>query len=176
MEELDKIFEAFIAFLIVVMLILPVFAYLNNVLTKQACQPYIQQIQQKEAQIKALNKQIEVLNEKLANLSAEYERLRTENITKADIEEIKQQINITQLQINYLDQQFQIVNENFIRAYNVYYKTYVVSIIFNIVLVGYITLDFISATLFNTSIQLIFARKVRAILGKLYKRRINENN
>ncbi len=49
MEELDKIFEAFIAFLIVVMLIIPVFAYFNDILTGQACQPYIQQIQTKRS-------------------------------------------------------------------------------------------------------------------------------
>ncbi|ADT84567.1 FlxA-like family protein [Thermococcus barophilus] len=141
----------------------------TSILEEGACQPYIQQIQQKEAQIKALNKQIEVLNEKLANLSAEYERLRTENITKADIEEIKQQINITQLQINYLDQQLQIVNENFIHAYNVYYKTYVFSIALNIALAGYITLDLISATLFNTSIQVLIAKKIKVILKRLHK-------
>ena len=168
MSDLDEFFRLLLFLPVLVIFVGIIFAIVD-ILNQQACQPYIQQIQQKEAQIKALNKQIEVLNEKLANLSAEYERLRTENITKADIEEIKQQLNITQLQINYLDQQFQIVNENFIRTYNVYYKTYVLSIALNIALAGYITLDLISATLFNTSIQVLVAKKIKVILKRLHK-------
>ncbi len=176
MDAPDDVFKAIIAILILVTLFLPVMAYLSNVLTGQACQPYIQQIQQKDAQIKALNEQIAFLNEKLANLSAEYERLRNENITKADIEDIKQQINVTQLQVKFLEQQFQIVNQNFVHAYNTYYRTYVLSIFINVFLVGYLALDFISATLFDTSIQVIIAKRVKLILGRLHKKRFRKNN
>lgn len=171
MEDLGDLFQIFIALLILVAIFLPIMAYVSNILTGQACQPYIQQIQQKDAQIKALNEQITLLNEKLANLSAEYERLRTENITKADIEDIKAQINNTQFQINYLNQQLQIVNENFVHAYNTYYHMYVFSIALNLALVGYLTFDLVSATLFDVSIQVIVAKKIKLIVNRLHGKR-----
>jgi uncharacterized membrane protein YhiD involved in acid resistance len=92
-DPLKLIIGAVVSILIIVALI-PVFISLSNMFTKQQCEPYINQISQKDAEITSLRDQLNQTNDNLQICRNEYNRLITENITKKDIEEIKQISNI----------------------------------------------------------------------------------
>ena len=142
------------------------FVALLPVLFQMANLPYNQQLQQKEAEIKALKQEISLLNQQLEAYKKKYEQLRNETITKEDIEEIKQYFNTTQTQINLLNQKFDIVNNNFVTAYNTYFFTFTLSIFFNFVLAAYIALDLINLAFFNASLSMRIVNRLKVVLRR----------
>ncbi|WP_423792056.1 hypothetical protein ACPB8Q_04855 [Methanocaldococcus indicus] len=159
---MEKMIELLIVAIIILPIIIILLSSLSQILISTKSQPYIQQIEQKDAEISALKQQISQLQQQLQEYKQKYEKLRRENITKADIEEIKQYCNITQNQINLLNQKFDIVNNNFITAYNTYLFYFKISFILNIALTFYLLADLISAIIFDISINMIIINKLKS--------------
>jgi len=160
--ELGKLLGLFFSFIIALLLL----TYLTSFLSQQQCQPYIQQIQQKEAEIENLKQQIAQLNQQLKEYQEKYEQLKNETITKEDIQLLKHYINSTQMQVNLLSQKLEVTNSNFITAYNTYFYIFKFSVIFNFVLMTYIALDLINLALFNTSLNMMIVNKLRIIFKR----------
>ncbi len=124
-------------------------------------QPYKQQLEQKDKEIASLKKQIAQLQGEIEKWEQKYSQLKNETISREDIEMLKHYINFTQNKVNLLSQKLEIVNKNFITAYNTYYTIFSVSLVLNIAFVGYIAIDFISATLFEASITMRIVNKIK---------------
>ena len=165
MNDLSDVIGFIIALLFLIVFIPVIFLLVAN-LTEYQCQPYIQQIQQKDTEINALKQQIAQLNQQLEEYKQRYAQLKNETITKEDIEEIKHYFNTTQTQINLLNQKFDIVNNNFITAYNTYFYVFKFSVILNIVLAAYIALDLINLALFNTSLNMRIINRLRIVFKR----------
>jgi len=152
-DDFMKIGEGIFGAIITIIIILFISNALLTTLTEQKCQPYINQIQQKDAEIRSLNEQLNQTKTNLQQCKDEYNRLITENITKKDIEEIKQDFNLTQTQINLLNQKFDIVNNNFVTVYNQLFLYFSIAIIVNVFLIIFIIGDLISVAVFNLDIK-----------------------
>ena len=172
MDDLESIIGAFLT-LIIILMLLPVLLSIVNVTSEsqreQIIKPYVQTIQQKDAEIAALKQQINQLNKALEEANKKYEKLVKENITKKDIEEIKTYYNITQTQINLLNQKFDIVNQNFITVYNQLFYLFSVSVAINLFLVLFIVGDLISVTFFKVDIKKRFVEWIASKVRKLRK-------
>ena len=121
----------------------------SGMLTEQKCAPYISTIDQQKITITGLNNTITELDTNLNQCKNEYNRLITENITKKDIEDIKNEMDLTQTEINVLNQKFESINNNFINNYNTLYFYYNVSIVINIFLIVFLIGDLISVAIFK---------------------------
>jgi septal ring factor EnvC (AmiA/AmiB activator) len=157
-----------LAVIISVIVVILIIVVLLQMLTEQQCKPYISQIQQKDAEITSLKKQLNQTETNLQQCRYEYNRLITENITKKDIEDIKQDFNLTRTQIKLLNQKFDVVNNNFVTVYHQLFFYFSISIILNIFLVIFIIGDVISATIFNLDIK---KNAIEWILNK-FKRKV----
>jgi len=101
-DPLNQIINAGISSILLIIALISVSISLSNMLTEQKCQPYINQIQQKDAEIRSLNEQLNQTKTNLQQCKDEYNRLITENITKKDIEEIKENIKDINSKLEYL--------------------------------------------------------------------------
>lgn len=152
-DGLDKILKILVVIIFIVGVFIPLLSSISNTLNEQQAQPYIQTIQQKEAEISSLKNQLAQTNTSLGQLNNTYEKLIRENITKNDFQEMKYSLNNTQAQINLLNQKFEIVNSNFVSVYNQTFLYFSLSIVINIFFVLFILGDIISVSVFEIDIK-----------------------
>ncbi len=139
--------------LMFILAMIPVFTSLSKIATDSQCAPYITQVGQKDSEISGLKQQNSQLDQNVQQCRAEYTRLITENVTKKDIEDLKQEINISRYDVAILNQKFDTVNNNYVAIYNKLYFNYQVVFIVNIFLIFIIIGDLISASVFNFDIK-----------------------
>ncbi|MEM3556077.1 MAG: hypothetical protein QXF56_05140 [Candidatus Micrarchaeia archaeon] len=126
---------------------------LSNLSCEQQIKPYLLAIQQKDAEIADLENRLNQAETKLQNLSLDYDRLIKENITKKDVEDIKNSFNITQMEINYINQKIDLVNNKFISVYNQLILFFNISLFLNIFLTLAIFGDFLAVNIFKFDIK-----------------------
>jgi septal ring factor EnvC (AmiA/AmiB activator) len=131
MDDISKVFGAIIS-LVLVVSFLSVMGNMFTAMGEQKCQPYKDEIIQKDTEITGLNAQNEELRKQLRQCQESYEKLVEENITKKDIEEIKGYYNITQYQISNLNQRIEQQNTNYVNFYNVLLNNYRLSLTINL--------------------------------------------
>jgi|GEM_PF-1969478 len=168
-DDLGKIISAIIGLIILIIFIPILFNLISissDTLREQQAQPYIQTIQQKEAEISSLKNQLAQTNTSLVQLNNTYEKLIRENITKNDFQEMKYSLNNTQAQINLLNQKFEIVNSNFVSVYNQTFLYFSLSIVVNIFFVLFILGDIISVSVFEIDIK---KKVIEWIINKVKK-------
>ncbi len=166
MDGFDDLIKALIVLLVFVPVIWLIAVQTSNFITESQTHPYKEELQKKDAEIKALRKEIAQLNQQLREYQEKYEQLKNETITKEDIQMLKHYINSTQMQVNLLSQKLEIANNNFVTAYNTYFYVVKTSIVLNFVLATYIVLDLINLALFNTSLNMRVINKLRIVFRR----------
>lgn len=139
---------------------------INTTLTEQKCQPYISQIGQLNSSLKSCEDQLNQTKLFLNQCREEYNILIKENLTKKDVEDIKQELNLTNERIILLDQKFETVNNTYVKVYKQLFLVFSISLSINILFVLFFIGDFVSFTLFKFDIK----RKVLNLVKKLWKR------
>lgn len=139
--------------IVILLVFLQVFSGITNMWGEDKCKPYMSEIKQKDTEISGLEKENFQLSDSLHQCRNEYDRLITENVTKKDIENIRQDFNITNTKIEVLEQKFETVKNSFVSVYNNLYIYFSVSIIINVFLVFLIIGDLISFAVFNFDIK-----------------------
>jgi hypothetical protein len=169
-DDIGKVIGTIISLLFLIIFVpflINLISISSDSLREQQAQPYIQTIQQKDAEISSLRNQLAQTNTSLIQLNNTYEKLIGENITKNDFEEMKISLNNTQAQINLLNQKFEIVNTNFISVYNQMFSYFSVSVIVNVFFVLFLIGDIISASIFEIDIK---KKAIDWILNKIKRK------
>jgi len=166
MDGLEDLIKALIVFFIFIPVIWLIAVQTSNFITESQIQPYKEELQKKDAEIQALKQEIAQLNQQLKEYQEKYEQLKNETITKEDIQLLKHYINSTQMQVNLLSQKLEIANNNFVTAYNTYFYVFKFSIVLNVILAAYITLDLINLALFNTSLNMRIINRLRIVFRR----------
>jgi hypothetical protein len=169
-DPMKAIWALVILFVFAIAMI-PVSVMVSNMFTEQKCAPYVSTIDQQKSTIIGLNDTNSQLSGSLGQCKNEYNRLITENITKKDIEDIKQDWNLTKTEITVLNQKFDSINTNFISVYNNLYVYFKVSIVINVFLIFFLVGDLISVTFFNFDIK----KKIIEWIVSKFKRKKKED-
>jgi len=151
----------------------PVFFAIANSFNQQTCQPYINQIQQDNLTIAGLQNQSNQLASDLNKSRAEYNKLINENITKKDIEDIKQDLNLSFSNIQILDQKFDSIIQNFNTAYNSVSYNLTLSFVVNVTLGLLILGDLISVAFLNIDYK---KKAIELVKNKLRRKKDKQSN
>lgn len=155
-DPIAILLSVFGAFMILILFI-PIIGILADSLNQQKCEQYINQVSQKDAEINGLKKQLNTLESNLNICRTEYEYLLEENITKADIEEIKQDLHTTHVNMENLNQQFDVISNKYVTIYNNLFFYYQISFILNLAFVvalpSLFAFDFVAVNIFNFDLR-----------------------
>ena len=109
-------------------------SFISGIFTGDKCAPYKSQIDQANVEISGLRQLNQNLSSNLQYCVTEYNRLLTENVTKKDIEDIKQTLSITENHLTVLNQKFDLIQNNYVSLYSTLQYNYNISLAFNLVL------------------------------------------
>lgn len=123
-----------ISLYIVVMLLVSVLGFISELFTGDKCATYKSQIEQANVEISGLRQLNQNITSNLQQCVTEYNRLITENVTKKDIEDIKQTLSITENHLTVLNQKFDLIQNNYVAMYSSLQYNYNISLAFNLVL------------------------------------------
>ena len=161
-DDLFKLIGGIISLFVLAILAI----YFLTAMSGLQCQSYKDTIAGKDNEIAQLKLQLNTSSQNIYECNNRYDQLIKENITKKDIEDIKNYYNQTQLEINYLNQRFDTVNNNFVRTYNTFFTQYKFSIAINLFfLVDLISFAFFKLEIVTYLFGLVF-RKTRGLFVK----------
>lgn len=112
---------------------------------------YESTIESQEQTISELRDRIDTLEAQRDNLSARYERLVRENVTKKDVDDIEKELNRTATEIRIMNQRFETINQDFISSYQKTVTQYQLMFGLSLFSISFIFLDIISGAFLGRS-------------------------
>ncbi|NCP72084.1 hypothetical protein GW835_01680 [archaeon] len=142
---------------IIVMIFIPIIQGLFGLLSEDKCKPIVDKLNNCELNKITLNNNIIQISSQLKNCQSDYNKLITENITKKDFEEIKNDYNIIQYQITNLNQKFENIENSQISIYKTIINNFKLSVVLNIAF----GIELLSIIFFKQELLLALIRKFK---------------
>ncbi len=139
--------------ILILIIFVPILLNLVAISTEQKCAPYISQIEQKNAEIGLCEAEKDLLDANFLQCAQDLNRLKTEEITKYDVETITQDINLLQSKVVFLNQKFESVNNSITTTNNIVNNYFNILIIVNVFLVFLIIGDFLAVNILNLDLK-----------------------